>query len=74
MGRLISWLFSRGLCTASPWNDLVVQRALGEIDTEVLATALANLPVEIHAIFYRNMTKRATSVPTWHGIGRRDEL
>jgi len=46
----------------SRWNDLVVQRALGEIDTEVLATALANLPVEIHAIFYRNMSKRATEL------------
>jgi flagellar motor component MotA len=57
---------------ANPWNDLVVQRALGEIDSEVLATALANLPVEIHSIFYRNMSKRARELVSEQiGIKRR---
>ena len=46
----------------NPWNDLVVQRALGEIDTEVLATAFVNLPGEIQAIFYRNMSRRASEL------------
>jgi hypothetical protein len=47
---------------ANPWNDLVVQRALGDIDTNVLATALLNLPSDIQAIFYRNMSKRASEL------------
>ena len=31
----------------NPWNDLVVQRALGDIDTNVLATSLVDLPSNI---------------------------
>lgn len=46
----------------NPWNDIVVQRALGDIDADVLATALVNLPSEIQAIFYRNMSRRASEL------------
>jgi hypothetical protein len=46
----------------SPWNDIVVQRALAEIDTSVLATAFVDLPSDIQAIFYRNMSKRASEL------------
>jgi hypothetical protein len=47
---------------ASPWNDLVVQRALAEIDTDVLATALVDQPDEVRSIFYRNMSRRASEL------------
>ena len=50
----------------NPWNDLVVQRALGDIDMDVLATALVNLPSDTQAIFYRNMSKRASEFLTEH--------
>lgn len=46
----------------NPWNDLVVQRALGDIDTNVLATSLVDLPSNVQAIFYRNMSKRAVEL------------
>jgi hypothetical protein len=48
------------LLAQTPWNDLVVQRALGEIDTSVLALALVDLTEETRAIFYRNMSRRAS--------------
>lgn len=48
----------------NPSNDQVVQRALGDIDIEVLATALVNLPSDTQAIFYRNMSKRASRLLT----------
>jgi DNA-binding NarL/FixJ family response regulator len=40
----------------------VVRRARGEIDTDVLATAMANLPSEIQTIFYRNNSRRASAL------------
>ncbi|GEM_PF-4609132 len=41
------------------WNDLVIRRALGEVDTEVLATAMAGLSEDVRNMFYRNMSRRA---------------
>ena len=52
--------------TVNPSNDLVVQRALGDIDMDVLSTALVNLPSDTQAIFYRNMSKRAAALLTEH--------
>ncbi len=49
---------------ATPSNDLVVQRALGDIDMDVLATALVNLPGDTQAIFRRNMSRRASDFLT----------
>lgn len=49
---------------ANPSNDLVVQRALGDIDIDVLATALVNMPSEIQAVFRRNMSRRASNLLT----------
>jgi hypothetical protein len=43
-------------------NNRIVQRALREIDTEVLSDALADLPERIREIIYRNMSQRARSV------------
>ncbi len=48
--------------TVDPWNDLVVQRALGDIDAHVLSTALVDLPADIQAIFFRNMSRRASEL------------
>jgi hypothetical protein len=45
-------------------NNRVVQRALREIDTEVLSAALVDLPEKLRGIIYRNMSKRACSVLT----------
>ena len=54
----------------TPWNDMVVQRALGEIDTNVLALALVELPETTRAIFYRNMSRRASELVREHIIAR----
>lgn len=43
-------------------NNIIVQRALREIDTEVLADALAESPEEIRSIILRNMSKRACTL------------
>ncbi len=40
------------------WNNLVIQRALGEVDTEVLATAMGGLSEDVRNMFYRNMSRR----------------
>jgi hypothetical protein len=55
----------------NPSNDLVVQRALGDIDMDVLATALVNLPSDTQAIFRRNMSKRASEFLTDQMGGKR---
>ena len=44
------------------FNNLVVRRALGEIDTEVLAIALAALSDKTREVFYRNMSGRSTII------------
>ena len=43
-------------------NDMIVQRTLWEIDTEVLATALVEAGEEIQDIFHRNMSRRASGL------------
>lgn len=40
------------------WNNLVIRHALGEVDTEVLATAMAGLSEDVRNMFYRNMSRR----------------
>lgn len=40
------------------WNNLVIRRALGEVDTGVLITAMVGLPEDIRIMFYRNMSRR----------------
>ncbi len=44
------------------FNNLAIQRALREIDTEVLATALVGLSEGIRGMFYRNMSRRTTTI------------
>lgn len=40
------------------FNNLVIQRALCEVDTGVLITAMVGLPEDIRSMFYRNMSRR----------------
>lgn len=51
---------------ANAWNDMVVQRALAEIDATVLALALVDLTEETRAIFYRNMSRRMSQLVREH--------
>jgi hypothetical protein len=44
------------------FNNLVIQRALGEVDTGVLITAMAGLPEEVRGMFYRNMSSRTNAM------------
>jgi hypothetical protein len=43
-------------------NNAIVQGALREIDSSVLATALVDLPEKVRHVFFRNMSKRANGV------------
>ena len=45
-------------------NDIIVQRSLCEIDTDVLSTALVDVPEDIKNIFLRNMSTRASTLLT----------
>lgn len=40
-------------------NDIIIQRALRDIDSEVFISALESMDEEERGIFYRNMSKRA---------------
>ena len=51
------------------FNNLVVRRALGEIDTEVLATAPAALSDKTREVFYRNMCGKYLSASSIGGVG-----
>ena len=46
----------------TPTNSYIIQRALREIDTVVLATALIGLPAIHRDMFYRNMSQRVVRI------------
>lgn len=45
----------------NPRNDIIIQMALRDIDSEPFATALVDMDEDVREIFYRNMSKRACS-------------
>lgn len=63
-----------GYLAVTPVNDRVVQRALADVDMDVLATALVDLPGDVRSIFFRNMSKRAATLLAEHIDGRRGIL